>query len=421
MGGPTPIARRRLQYGYTKVSMHTPTLFTPTLIGATLVSGALVVMFLIALYNLVAFPRLRWTANSVPAHGQPTPPLSILIPARDEAHQIGETVRALLSQAYPCFEIIVLDDHSRDGTAQAAHAGSNGDPRFRLVQGAALPPGWGGKNWACHQLAHLAQYDHLLFTDADVQWRPDALAALMHMQQTTQADLFTVWPTQLTVTWGERLVVPLMAFAVLAYLPVYLVHHTPYALAAAANGQCMLFRRRAYQTCGGHAAIRDRVLDDVLLAQRVKAAGGQLRMADGAGLIACRMYDSWRALLHGYAKNILAGHGSSLWLLGLSTLFHLTLFLAPWLWLAAGGSHHWPPSWPLLAPPFWPLWPLALILLSFLIRGMTAYSTRQRLCDSLGMPISVLLMSRIAWQALWWQMYDGAPQWKGRKLPRSAD
>lgn len=103
---------------------------------------------------------------------------------------------------------------------------------------------------------------------------------LMHMQQTTQADLFTVWPTQLTVTWGERLVVPLMAFAVLAYLPVYLVHHTPYALAAAANGQCMLFRTAApIKLAAVNAAIPDRVLDDVLLTQRVKAA--RRAIADG--------------------------------------------------------------------------------------------------------------------------------------------
>jgi len=332
----------------------------------------------------------------------------VLIPARNEAAVIGQTVDALLAQPYPQFEIIVLDDHSMDETALVATSAAAGDPRFRLISGAALPTGWNGKNWACHQLAQAAQYDRLLFTDADVQWRPGALVALAAMQVTTQADLLTVWPTQLTQSWGERLVVPLMSFAVLAYLPVTFAHSSPYPQAAAANGQCLFFRRQAYAACGGHTAVRNRVLEDVLLAQRVKAVGLRLRMADGAGLVTCRMYHSWQATLHGYAKNILAGHSSSiLFLLG-STFFHLLLFIAPWLWLIAGGF-----GWRQLG---WPWWPLLLICLGYLVRGMTAYSTNQRLHDTLWLPLSVLLMTRIALHALWWQLRYGGPQWKGRQV-----
>lgn len=393
----------------------TPTIAAlPFVVVASLTSIALLVMFCIALHNLLAFPRLCWSADAAvtSTQGKGYPPLSILIPARNEAATIGQTVRALLAQAYPCFELIVLDDHSTDATAQHATLAAGGDPRFRLVMGATLPAGWSGKNWACHQLAQLARHDNLLFTDADVQWQPGALLALVTMQQSTQADLLTVWPTQLTCSWGERLVVPLMAFAVLAYLPVYLVHHTPYALAAAANGQCLLFQRRAYRTCGGHAAVRNRVLDDVWLAQRVKASGGRLRMADGAGLLVCRMYHSTKETIHGYAKSILAGHGSSPLLLLLSTLFHLTLFIGPWMCLVAGSSS----LFRLPCPQCWPHWPLALILLGMLVRGVTAYSTRQRTYDSLWMPFSVLCMTYIVGQALWWQVRYGGPQWKGRRL-----
>lgn len=372
------------------------------LFTASFASSMLLVMAFIALHNLRRFPRL--TRRST----QDTPPVSILIPARNEAETIGLSVRALLAQEYPHFEVIMLDDHSSDGTAHVATNAAGGDPRFRLVIGADLPSGWSGKNWACHQLSQLARHDHLLFTDADVQWQPGALAALLAMQAATAADLLTIWPTQRTYSWAERLVVPLMSFALLAYLPVSFAHHSPYAVAAAANGQCLLFQRRAYQLCGGHAAIRNRVLDDVLLAQRIKGSGLRLRMADAAGLVLCRMYRSSREVFKGYAKNILAGHGASIMLLLLSTLFHLLLFIGPWLWLAAGVDG--------LLSTGWPGWPLALILLGLLVRGMTAYSTGQRLHDSLWMPLSVLLMTGIALQAIWWQIRYGGPQWKGRSL-----
>ena len=366
------------------------------------VTGALLVMLVTLLHNWCAFPRLRAPTTRNPSKA---PGVSILIPARNEAQNIGPTITHLLQQHYPTFELLVLDDHSEDSTATLAKAAAAGDPRFRLLAGTALPAGWGGKNWACHQLAGAAQYELLLFTDADVQWQPAALQALVTMQQQRRADLLTVWPTQITVTWGERLVVPLMSFAIWAYLPVWLAHHTPFPSAAAANGQCLLFRRAAYGACGGHATVRGQVLDDVLLAQRVKATGGRLRMADGAGLILCRMYDSWQSTLCGYAKNILAGHNGSPLFLIVSTIFHLTVFVGPWLWLWFG----------LLIPTSgWPLWPLGLIGLAWLLRLLTAQATGQRLGDGLLMPLSVLLMTRIALLSLWWHWRYGAPQWKGR-------
>ena len=135
------------------------------------------------------------------------------------------------------------------------------------------------------------------------------------------------------------------------------------------------------------------------------------RLTDGAGLVVCRMYHSGSEAIFGYAKNILTGHGSSPPLLLLSTLFHLTLFIAPWLWLAVASVQS-QASWRV----GWPWWPILLILSGILIRGMTAYSSGQRIHDSLWMPISVLLMSWIAIQALWWQVRYGGPQWKGRTL-----
>jgi chlorobactene glucosyltransferase len=159
-----------------------------------------------------------------------------------------------------------------------------------VLQGTPLPPGWTGKNWACAQLAAAATAELLLFTDADVRWQPGAVHSVAATLQTLDADLLTVWPTQITHSWGERLTVPLMAMAVLGYLPVRLAHDFFHPLAAAANGQCMAFRRPAYTAIGGHAAVQAAIVEDIQLAEHIKAAGFKLRMADGAGLVACRMY-----------------------------------------------------------------------------------------------------------------------------------
>jgi chlorobactene glucosyltransferase len=355
---------------------------------------ALVVITAVAIINVLMLPRLRTNADA-----QNMPLISILIPARNEAGVIGHTVEGLLAQTYARFEIIILDDHSTDDTGEIALRAGAGDARVRVVTGAPLPPGWLGKNWACQQLAQVARGNWLLFADADVSWSPDALASCAALMQESQADMLTVWPTQQTVSWAERLVVPLIALAVLGYLPLLLVHHTRWPVFAAANGQCLIFRRATYAGVGGHAAVRAQIVEDVALARLVKSQGFRLRMADGAGQVRCRMYRDWPTVRDGFGKNILAGHGSSLILLGLSAVFHWMVFVLPWLWLPGGG---------------WQA--LALIVLGVGVRMLTASATRQRLPDALLMPLSVALMTRIAWQAVWWQLRYGGPRWKGRTL-----
>jgi chlorobactene glucosyltransferase len=362
----------------------------------TFVTVALVVISLTAVLNILTMPRL-----TRPKEKPPGLRVSILIPARNEAAVIGQTLDRLLRQSYPFAELLVLDDNSTDDTAVLIQQAAQRDSRIRLLNGQPLPNGWLGKNWACHQLAQAASGDLLIFTDADVGWQPEALAALVAQLEQEQADLLGIWPTQQTVTWGERLVVPLMALALLGYLPLPAAHQLPWPVFAAANGQCLAFRRRAYETIGGHAAVSDDVLEDVALARLVKKAGLRLRLSDGAGLITCRMYRSWTEVRDGFAKNILAGHGRSVPFLLLSTLFHWLIFVLPWIMLLFPTARQMGWVW---------LW-----LLSVGVRAGTAVATRQRLQDALLMPISVLLMTRIAFQSILWH-YSGGPLWKGRKL-----
>lgn len=370
-------------------------------------TAALIAISAITISNILIFPRLR-PGDTAPETARPL--VSLMVPARNEATVIGETVRQLVAQDYPHVEVIVLDDHSDDGTGELARAAAPGDERLHVMAGQPLPAGWMGKNWACHQMMQAARGDILVFTDADVRWSPDALSALVADIERTGADLYTVWPTQHTQTWAERLTVPLMAVVVLGYLPVIGAHYLPWSVFGAANGQCMAWRRVAYMQVGGHEAVRDNVLEDVTLARMVKKAGLRLRMADGNRLVSCRMYDGWPSVRDGYAKNILAGYGGWVPALLLATVFHLVVFLLPWLWLAFG--------WALPDLPGWPAWPLALIVLGLTVRAVTASFTHQRLPDALGMPLSVLLMTRIALQAIWWHYRHGGPLWKGRVVRR---
>jgi chlorobactene glucosyltransferase len=347
---------------------------------------------LTAILNAFTFPRLRKSKSP-----NPTPQISVLIPMRNEAAVIAETVRSWLSQDYPNFEILILDDNSTDDSAKIAREAAAGDCRLTIVQGSELPAGWLGKPWACQQLAERARGSYLLFTDADVRWGPGALSALVGEAQRTNADLLTVWPTQISLTWAERLVVPLMALTIQAYLPILAVHHLPWAIFAHAMGQCLLFKREAYQAIGGHQAVKTAIVDDMAFAYAIKRRRLRLRAADANGLIKTRMYQNWNQVRDGFAKNILAGHANSLAFLFFSTVFHWWMFVLPWI-LAPGN------------------WRLALFgLMGILTRALTAASTRQRVVDSALMPLSVGLMTVIAAQAIRWH-WRGGPHWKGRQL-----
>lgn len=372
---------------------------------------ALITIGLITVINSFTFPRL--SRIEYRKKDLSSSLVSVLIPARNEANVIEESVRNILSQQGVDFEVIVLDDHSTDETSQLALRAANGDPRICVVQGKELPPGWTGKNWACHQLSCLANGDWLVFTDADVIWEPEALSALISYAAHSEADMVTVWPTQETYSWSERLVVPLMAMAVWGYLPVLAVHWIPWPVFSAANGQCLAFNRLTYQNIGGHKAVRESVLDDMKLAWITKRCSRRLRMIDAAGMIRCRMYHQWGEVRDGFAKNILAGHGNSLLFLGFSALFHWLLFLLPWIWLGLGWVS---PTWSLFGLKIWPLWPLMLILMGLMIRALSAAATRQRVFDALLLPCSIIYMTCIAIKAVSWK-FKGGPIWKGRRLP----
>src|SRR5690606_14908534 len=125
----------------------------------------------------------------------------------------------------------------------------------------------------------------------DVQWKsPHALNSLITQMNEAKVDMLTVWSTQITQTFAERLTVPLMGMVIIGYLPTVMVHHSPFSLFSAANGQVMAWRKSAYEAIGGHQSVANNVLDDVTLARLAKKSGYKIRMVDGNEQIQARMY-----------------------------------------------------------------------------------------------------------------------------------
>ncbi len=283
----------------------------------TLILGFLLYKLGTLAVNLLTFPVLR----SAPIPGWPR--ASILVPARDEAHNLPRTLPTLLAQG--AFEVIVLDDGSRDATAKIAR-----DLGARVIEGRPLPAGWLGKPWACHQLAGVARGDVLIFSDADVCWQPGALGAVLGELTRSGADLLSVWPRQEARSPGERLVAPLADDVLLSLLPAPLIR-LPFASASAGSGQLMAFWAARYRRAGGHRLVRGEVLEDVRLAAKLKARGARLAVALGGDLAHVRLYRNYPESVAGFAKSLPAAHGDVRALLVLSWVWHLLAYSLPWL------------------------------------------------------------------------------------------
>jgi len=238
-----------------------------------------------------------------------TPCVSVVVPARNEAVNIGRVLASLVASRYPDFEVVVVDDRSDDGTGDLARSMGPGNARrVVVVDGAELPEGWLGKPWACAQGAREARGDLLLFTDADTVHGPDLLGRAVAALEDEDADLLTLAGRQLMETFWERLVQPQIFFTmVLRFFDLEASMRKGRWRECIANGQFMLFRREAYEALGGHAAVKDEVVEDLVMAQIVVRAGRRLsvRMAETA--FATRMYRSLPDLVAGWSKNIVQG------------------------------------------------------------------------------------------------------------------
>jgi chlorobactene glucosyltransferase len=267
--------------------------------------------FLPALPWLVPFASLFRLADPRPRLDDvsPTdgPPVSVIIPARNEAAVIETVIASVLATRYPRLELIVVDDRSTDDTAARVARLVAGDARARLLRGAPLPEGWYGKPWACLQGARMATGDLLLFTDADTTHGPELLGRAVAALALEHADLVTVAPHQRCVTLWERLIMPQIWLLLgLRYHPKR-VSHARRERDAIANGQFILTSREAYEAVGTHESVRHEVAEDLALAQAYLRSGRRIHFAFAQRFMETRMYHSLPHLIEGWSKNMYLG------------------------------------------------------------------------------------------------------------------
>jgi chlorobactene glucosyltransferase len=236
------------------------------------------------------------------------PLVSVIIPARNEQRNIERCVRSVLATIYSSIEVIVVDDHSTDGTVDIVRAIARLDDRLRVVAAPDLPAGWFGKQWACATGARSARGELLLFTDADTRHAPDLITRSVNALQNRRADLLTVVGHQEMHSFWERIVQPQFFGLLLArYGGTEDVSNARRPADVIANGQFILVAREPYEALGGHERVRDRVAEDLALAQDYVRAGRRITLVLGLNQLSTHMYASLRELFAGWGKNVYAG------------------------------------------------------------------------------------------------------------------
>ncbi len=236
------------------------------------------------------------------------PLVSIVVPARNEARNIERCVRSILTTTWPNVEVLVVDDHSADGTGAIARKIAAEDARVTVLDAPPLPAGWFGKQWACHTAVQQARGDLLLFTDADTRHTPELLPRAMTALRARGADMLSVMGTQEMGTFWERLLMPQVFVLILSrYGNTERMSRSTRPLDKIANGQFFLVRRPSYEAMGGHEAVRGHVAEDLRIAQEVCRAGGSVQFVEGLEYLSTRMYEGLGELMRGWGKNVYAG------------------------------------------------------------------------------------------------------------------
>src|SRR6202453_2096517 len=333
--------------------------------------------------------------------------VSVLIPARNEERVIAVSIESLLASRGIEIEVIVLDDGSTDSTAEIVRTIAMRDARVRLRSSAPLPGGWNGKQHACYALAQAARSNVLCFLDADVRLAPEALAEMSGFLASTGSDLVSGFPRQETESPLEWLLLPLIHFVLLSYLPLASMRASTAPGFAVGCGQFLMVRRDAYRKSGGHSQIRATMHDGLLLPQLFRRHGLRTDIADLTHLATCRMYRSAAEVWRGLAKNATEGMAAPARILPFTILLFCGQVLPLLLALSLA-----------LSPAYYTGLARTLILValaaSFVPRVLSVWKYRQSLLSALLHPVGVTILLVLQWYALLRKLAGQQVTWKER-------
>jgi cellulose synthase/poly-beta-1,6-N-acetylglucosamine synthase-like glycosyltransferase len=355
--------------------------------------------FLYTIVNVVFLPNLT---DGGDRENSPAPLVSLLVPMRNEERNVEGLMCSIKRLTYPNLELLFLDDQSTDSTGQMLQQYAREDHRISVLRGRELPAGWVGKVHACYQLSQEAKGDYLLFIDADVRLKSDTVERTLQLQQKSGAGLLTGFPKFPVKTWLEKLLVPMQHVLVFFHLPVALANGTTWKAATAAHGAFMFFDRKAYETSGGHEAVKASLIEDVHLAQTVKQNGIRVLLVNITSHVTCFMYETNREVWNGFAKNIYTGLGRSPVRVLMLTGYYLIFYIYP-LPLFAVGLAAGHPAW---------LWPLAIVWGQ---RLLVDWHVRQQKHLAWLMPVSALALVVIMNYSMLAALLKWGYEWKGRQ------
>lgn len=354
----------------------------------------LLVFLGISIYNLFTAPVMK----PVKKLSNSDHLISIMIPARNEEKNIAKCLENLVIQDYPNKEILVLDDHSTDKTAYIVKRYAEKHNSIRLLTGSELPEGWLGKNWACHQLSLQARGNYFLFIDADVELKVNTLSKVNDEMNNSEAKMISVFSTQIIKSLGEWLVVPLMNWLLLAFLPLRLVYSSSKKSFSAANGQFMFWERNTYLNIGGHLTVKGEVVEDMEFARLCKSKGIKIKTMLGGNLIFCRMYENLADAIKGFSKNFFRGFNIYSLFFLLMIIFFIAVFLIPFFLVPVNTLFFIP------------------VIIILLIRGIISLLSKQNmLLNILLHPLQMIFMFLIGVNSIIIARFKKT-EWKGRRI-----
>ena len=348
---------------------------------------------IIALVNFLTRPK-----NFTSTLSGKKPMVSILVPARNEEHNLPVLLESLKKLTYREYEVIVCDDHSTDSTTEILKRFAQHTKNLNWFTGKELPAGWLGKNFACHQLAEKATGDYLLFLDADVHIQPDFLTPLINRAIQGKLSLLSVFPRQIMFSTGEKSTVPMMNWILLSLLPLSLIRFSKKPSLAAANGQFMLFEANIYREKRWHQQVKAENVEDILIVRRMKQAGYRVEVLANFSAVSCRMYSSYREAVEGFSRNIHQYFGGSSAVMLLFWLLTVPGILLALLMLPLTGT-------------------LALISQILLIRIVISLHSGQNLWSNLYYhPVQMAALTNIIIRNLLGKQKKSV-KWKDREIP----